>query len=689
MKLNITSFLFCCSLVWIGLSVAQPVQAQDRTVAVVYDNSGSMGKNGQCDGINYALQVMVGLLHPDDELYVYKMFPPNGDRIDLNQKRGSIGTIQTTYDCEAKSTPFDAAINAKAQLAQSRKKNKWMVILSDGEITDKTFIQRYQNELKDFIEKTGGRVIFLNVNNKESALDKYFDMSNTPETTLRTGGSFEQVIGRMEEIASNIMTLSGSGVTVTPKGNDVVFEAPLPLKRIIVLEQSTNINADLPKVIGAKAQGKSIFISNAYEAQKSAGTYRMFGIITHIQGDRTGKAIIPKGTVELSFNKAVDSKRIKILPEAAARLEVDLRGHVKSRQNNVFTICDSAKTATVVARLVDYEGNLLDPAVLGSSRVKFINEDTKEEKVMMLDKATGEFVTEISTVQERIPVSVAASYEGFFNYQSTIFIIDKAYCPIPEAFIKAPKTTLKALVTDMDNAESITVIPQIVVGDAAPRNPTPEEMKSLYIEQIDESRIGIDVTEDNGKLIIRPAAFLCACFTKTGRGELILSLKSKDPSIVIREGSGNMVINVEIEDDTFWAKCGTLIITTILLLILGWYILGLLRKPRFCRGSEVIYGKETKHLKRKPKSFPLPTGFFNRYLVPYIPEKQSVGSVTFKAGSRCSHILIPEEAQNENMFISGFPVDNPGVKDLRLSNGEKMEIQRRNGKEIYEYRKLT
>ena len=249
------------------MTISQPIYAQDRAVAVVYDNSGSMGRNGQCDGINYALQVMVGLLHPDDELYVYKMFPPNGDRINLNQKRSSISEIYNTYDCEAKQTPFDAAIMARKQLEQSRKKNRWMIILSDGEITDKTFVERYRTELKDFIEQTGGRVIFLNVNNKESALDKYFDLSKTPETTLRTGGSFEQVIGRMEEIASNIMTLSGSGVTVRPKGGDVVFDAPLPLKRIIVLEQSTSATADLPKVIGAKAQGKSIYIANAYEAK--------------------------------------------------------------------------------------------------------------------------------------------------------------------------------------------------------------------------------------------------------------------------------------------------------------------------------------------------------------------------------------------------------------------------------------
>ena len=91
----------------------------------------------------------------------------------------------------------------------------------------------------------------------------------------------------------------------------------------------------------------------------------------------------------------------------------------------------------------------------------------------------------------------------------------------------------------------------------------------------------------------------------------------------------------------------------------------------------------------KARSYPLPTGFFNRYLVPYMPEKQVVGTVEFKAGARCSHVLIDRNTQTENMFVSGFPIENPRQKDLRLSNGEKLEVARSGGsKEVYEYRKI-
>ncbi len=210
----------------------------------------------------------------------------------------------------------------------------------------------------------------------------------------------------------------------------------------------------------------------------------------------------------------------------------------------------------------------------------------------------------------------------------------------------------------------------------------------MYMEQVGDVRIGIEVEKRDGKMYVRPTTFMCACFTTTGKDQLQIQLKSTNPNLIITE-RGKLTIDIEIEDVGFWEKCGWLVIAGIIGLILLWYIFGILRKPRFCSGTEVIITKKSRVMTRKPKSYPLPTGFFNRYFVPYIPEKRTVGSVTFKAGARCSHILIAANTQNDKMYVSGFPLDNPGKKDVRLSNAEKLEISRQNGKEIYEYHRLT
>ncbi len=681
-------FILLCSAIFLAIHPLQ-VQAQDRAVAVVYDNSGSMSKAGQCEGINYALQVMVGLLHAEDELYVFKMQPPKGDVISLKSKQNSIDKIAKTYDCEEKITPFEGVLKAKDLLSKSRKKGKWLIILSDGAITDDDFEKKYgkSTALNEFVDDTGARLIFLDVSKKDNKLAGFLRQTNTPHETLRTRGSFEQVIDRMEEIASSIMSLSGSGVPVVPDGNNIEINSPIPLKGIIVLQQDASKNAKLPNIKSAKGKNGKLHVGEGYKAEKSQSTYRMSGLINHIEANAAGNAIIPKGKININFDGPVNIKQTKFLPEAAARLEVDFRGGIKNRRGNLISVCDSSQYVTVVAKIVDYQNKSLSTQVLKGCKVHFINENTKEKTKLTLNEATNEFTTQIKLRDQRMPMSVSAEYLGFFNFQSNILVVEKADCPQTKASVKADKADIRVKVTDMKNAPTVTVTPYISIGDEPSRPATPEELKKITIQKINDTRIGLDISKKDGKLHIKPTTFICACFTATGKETLEFDVVSSDPKITSME-EGHLSINIEVIDDTFWAKCGSLIIALITLLILLWYIWGLLRKPRFCKGSEIIISKDSKLKKSRPKSHPLPTGFFNRYLVPFAAEKKVVGSVSFKAGSRCSHVLIDSKTQTDDMFVSGFPVEEPGKKDLRLSQGEKLEIAKRNRKEIYEYHKL-
>ncbi len=682
MKLLKYSLIF--SLFWVH---ALQLTAQDRAVAVVYDNSGSMTQAGQCEGINYALQVMMGLLHPEDELSVYRMLPAKEDKIDLNSKKGAMQSARKSYDCNARNTPFEAAIYAKEQLAKSNKPYKTLIILSDGGITDIDFATKYPDELRTLVEQTGTRIFFLNVSTVQSVLDAYLENSQTPNKTLRTQGSFEQIIKQMEEIAAGIMTLSGSGITIQPKDKTIDWESPVPLKRVIVLQQDAETNAKLPRLVSAKSEGSHLRLGESFEAQKSRGIYTMTGLINHIEATQKGQ-VIPKGKVELGFNESINASKIKILPEVAARLEIMVNSPTRSQRGNQYVVCDTVQTLEIGAKLVDFNGKMLDMPVLKASKVVFIDETTQQKIRMKLDEKTGAFFANVPFKGEKLIVSVAAEFSGYFNFQSKVLIVTKDNCPRPKAFIQADKKALKAKVTAMGDGDQIVITPQIIVENEAPREPTPKELEDMYMEQLNDVNIGIEVEKRDGKMYLRPTTFICACFTKTGKDQLQIQLKSTNPNLIITE-RGKLTVDVEIEDVGFWEKCGWLVIAAIITLILLWYIIGIIRKPRFCKGTEVIVTKQSRVMTRKPKSYPLPTGFFNRYFVPYIPEKRTVGSVTFKAGARCSHILIAANTQNDKMYISGFPLDNPGKKDMRLSNAEKLEISRQNGKEIYEYHRLN
>ncbi|MGB0932019.1 MAG: hypothetical protein ACPGVB_14640, partial [Chitinophagales bacterium] len=588
--------------------------AQDRAVAIVYDNSGSMTQSGQCEGINYALQVMMGLLHPEDELSVYRMLPAKEDKIDLNSKKGAMKSARKSYDCNARNTPFEAAIYAKEQLTKSKKPYKTLIILSDGGITDIDFSTKYPDELRTLVEETGTRIFFLNVSTVQSVLDAYLENSQTPNKTLRTQGSFEQIIKQMEEIAAGIMTLSGSGITIQPKDKTIDWESPVPLKRVIVLQQDAESNAKLPRLVSAKSDGSNLRLGESFEAQKSRGIYTMTGLINHIEAAQKGQ-VIPKGKVELGFNESIDASKIKILPEVAARLEIMVNSPTRSQRENQYVVCDTVQTLEIGAKLVDFNGKMLDMPVLKASNVVFIDETTQRKIRMKLDEKTGAFFADVPFKGKKLIVSVAAEFSGYFNFQSKVLIVTKDNCPRPKAFIQSDKKALKAKVTAMGDGDQIMITPQIIVENEAPREPTAKELEDMYMEQLNDVNIGIEVEKRDGKMYLRPTTFICACFTKTGKDQLQIQLKSTNPNLIITE-RGKLTIDVEIEDVGFWEKCGWLVIASIIALILLWYIIGIIKKPRFCKGTEVIITKQSRVMTRKPKSYPLPTGFFNRYFVP-------------------------------------------------------------------------
>jgi len=677
-------FLLFCTLAY-----SSTVNAQNRSVAVVYDNSGSMKDAGQCEGINYAMQVMVGLLHPNDELYVFKMQPPKGDPINLKSKRSSIQIINDTYTCNAGSTPYQAINNAATKLKASKKGKKWLIVLSDGEIQSNSFPKNKQT-LRQFVEDTGTRIIFLNVNKNQSTLDRFFEQTNTPQKTLRTSGSFEQVIQTMEQIASSVMTLSDSGVQVNMTGsNQVTIDALMPLKRIIVLQQDTRRSTTLPNITEANANNTKLSFNDSYQAQKAKGNYRMKGQITHIVNNNK-TTVIPKGDVNITFDATVNVRKVKFLPEAAAKLVVSMEGRFKGQDANVYTVCDSIPNITLVAKIVDLNERPLDDVVLKDAKVHYINEEYNTTHTMKYDPDEKRFIANLPISKDRFVISVAAAFEGYFDYQSNVLVVTRDHCPIPVASLTANAQSLKANVLDMANAPSLRIQPLIKEANKPARKPTAWELKNIDVELSNDALLGLNIkrNKQDGTITVSPTTFLCACFTATGKETLQLQLSSKSKHIKIDPNNNQLTIPISVADASFWAKCGWLIITGIMLLILFWYIIGLIKKPRFCRGSEIILSKESHISKRKPKSYPLPTGFIARYLIPYTPEKRSVGSVNFKAGSRCSHVLIARETQNIDMTVSGFPVETPNKKDLRLSHGERLEIQKRSSKEVYEYRKL-
>lgn len=657
--------------------------AQNRSIVVVYDNSSSM-KGVQCDAVNYALQTLVGVVHPEDELSVVTMTNQKHFILDLNKKQNQIDQVIKQFVCRG-GNPFSAVEKAISQLEKSKKEKKWLLLLTDGEWDD---LKNSKNStrLNQFIKQPDSEVQFLNLdvlaNADKNTLKNLLENEHKIQA-LQTLGKGEQIIEEMGNMAATVMAMPASGITAATKERLVTIDTKVPLKRLIIIEQEESAN--IPQVTKAKdATNNTLFLKGPFTAKKNTANLKIAGEITHLLPSR-GEEVIPKGKISITFDQVLSNQQFKFLPDVAAKLIPSIAGPIKSQNGRNYVICDTAKYIYLEAQLLDLQNNPLENEVLYTTKVEYMDDDTKQKYPLKINKE-GRFSVRYPMTKNKVSFSVSAKNKDYFNFKSNIFTITKEDCPVPYASLKADQTSIEANLLALDQVAPITIQPLIKIGDAPPRPATAEELEQLSIQKLNDTRIGLITNEVNGTLQVKPAPFFCRCFTSIGKDELKLGLVSNNPNIKVANDA-QITIPINITRDSFWQQYGICIIVLLVTLLLLLYIFGVLKKPRFASGSEVMLTKIS-IVKGRPKSYPLPTGFFSRYLIPFIPETSQVGSVTFKAGKRSSHILLSAKTQHEDMYISGFPVDSPGKKDLRISNGETLEIDRGKRKEIYEYRKL-
>ncbi len=668
--------------------------AQERAVAIVYDNSGSM-KGEQCDAVNYALQTMVGVLSPDDELYVVTMEDKRLHTINLRNKQAEINNKIRPLQCR-RDNPFEAVNIAIAQLDKSRKKQKYLLLLADGEWEDldpkrpKRRAVENKKTLEDFSKQLTTEIIFLN-------LDKLNDdIRNTLKTVLsdinrqeplQTNGKPKEIIRHMGDMAATVMSMSPEGLGVEQKGNRIVVNSKVPLKRLIVVGQGAVDLSELSNVTSVVSANKELYVEGPFTANKKSQNFSLSGKILHIKSGKNSKKAIPKGDINIKLNQPINIQQYKFLPETAAKLSIDFDGFFKTAAKDV--VCDSTKFITLNAQILDLEGKSLDTEVLKESTVTFKNEDSRKRERFQLIADKQQFSYRLPVNKDRISFSVTAKHPNYFNYKSIVYTVKRDTCPLPKGIIEASKTDLTAKVTELDQAGGLTLTPKIKVGNAPPRLPTASELADLDIELEDNGAgLGLNIERKDGQITVTPtSACFCTLFTKTGQQQLKAKLVSKQNKIDV-SGNPPLTININIEDAPFLQRYGFCLLLLFLILFILWYLLGIIKKKRFASGSEIIITKVSSRIKHKPRSHPLPTSFVKRWLIPYITETQMIGSVTFKAGSRDSHVFLAAETQSDNMYISGLPIDEPNKKDIRISNGESLEIVRRNNKEMYTYRNL-
>jgi hypothetical protein len=639
--------------------------AQERLVALVFDDSGSM-KGEPFLAVNYALQAMVGLLNPDDRFFVVKMQRPGSAvEIDLKAKQAEIDGIRGW--AAGGGTPFGAVDTAMTILERSSARERWLIIFTDGKVQ---MTAASEQRISDFINQSGAKTIILNINVADNPLAAAFRRVGQAEI-LRSPAAFERIVEEMGHMALTVMSMTRSGLTVKPGQRVVKVSTVVPLKRLIILEQDPYRLNRLVRVESVQAEGgKPLHMAGSFEAEVGG---RIYGRITHITHSRQGDRVIPEGDIRIAFDDRAELSRFKFLPEVAAKLTAEPKGSFKEVAGNVYTVCSTANRVRVEAQLTTLTGKPLKPEVLANSKVLLHYGSLTAE--MALQGTV--FVKPLEMTEERLPVSVSARYPGYFHFRSNVFVLKKVFCEPDKLGVVSSLKVPPIKVTELDQAPGVTIKPLL-----NNREVTAEEFGDLYLERMDDSGLDLEIETKEGVWLVRPKAkWGIPCFTKTGIQRIELELRARSREVV----STRTVVEFDIRSVSFFRKCGAFLIGLLAFLFLLWYAWGIYKKPRFCRGSEMVYQRSTRFRQARAMTFPLCGSFFKRYLIPYLPETRVVEGIKFKSSRRCSYIYLPREVQDKRMSISGERIEDPGRRDWRISNGEELLVDSGNYRESYKY----
>ncbi len=674
-KTILASLLFCL----FSLSV---LAQTDRQVVMVVDDSGSM-TGAKYEAVIYAFQLLTALLEPEDELYIVRGGQPIP--VNLSDKQAEMDKIAKwpmTGMGDYRLLP-----PGMEKIEQGGNKQKWFIVAADGEwggdnTTIEPMFTPWYEAQKPFIK-------FLSINEatakpEKNTLKLLLEQYQTTEILPTAAESNSDLRNNLAKISSEVISVSGETQIKAKKLNDntVSFSPELPLKKLIIIYQdnvetsvlplATSINNDLQLGGNWKASNFGVNPGRNMNTKTS-------GRIQVIQ-DGSG-SVIPAGqTMKISFDKTIDVNKLKIIPICALEMEAYPEAEFEEvdEANLIYKVCNDVETAIVKAEIKDTEGNTLKPAVLKKVKVT-LGYGGKEKKLKLVD---GVFQAEIPLKEDKTVCSVRADYPGYFDYKAQIFTIEKVNCYNTEPpedignVIMFPETGLSDFTDDGNCFDGKVFLP-----DGTPVSPDNFELTMSDPPRFVDFEI--EPTKDGWKIC--RSIFTCRCFLKPGTYQGEFLLKSKNKRLRSLKGTWSFTVKKE---GGFLSGCYTCLWILLGTILLAIYLFGFFKKKRFAKGAIMEYERYRTELgqRGKPQTRKLHAGFFKKWVVPFVPERVSPYGFMVEASDSKSHIILPQKSQTENMFNRGRPILKPGKKDELLRVNTKLEVHRRNRKDIYTYK---
>ncbi|PEA53354.1 hypothetical protein CON64_18890 [Bacillus pseudomycoides] len=673
-------------------SLAKGEEGRQRVVSLVYDDSGSMRNNDRWKYANYALQSLIALLDEKDTFsYVPMSHPAEEISVSLgNSKRqGEIDNIQTWN--EQANTPFQSVETAiqsmKREVQVNANREFWLIVLTDGafnelERQDESEKKRISETLSKFKKEMEAKKVSLhavlitmeeNLGTQEQTQMNIFKeiwKQQTNGIVLPTSGE-DGVIHSVNQAAAFVANRDPfssveEAVKTNIVGNKIEITTPFPLKRITLVDQSSQrVPYRIQNIKG------SIQLQSKFSIQAPAGM-GLYGGITHIISKNNG--VIEPGAYIVDIDPVVSKGNMKVLVEPALDYTISTYEKEQKKTKEQFyegqTVIIEAKPTNVP---VD---------------ASYFTAQIEMNGQMYTMKWNGErkaFYYETKIEKESIRGNVHMNIKGFYR-QTKEFYIQSV--PQPKLSLQVVTTNYTEKVTNLKYSAPFIIQP-LLNGEAMSEAEVKELLKTATVTF--HKSINYEIKQHRNQLYVYPRPYYSNTFnfTDTGTVEATITLRDSQSQKVSKQ------FLLSIIDVPFFERYAIIfqfvLPFSIILLIVATLIIGWVVRPRFHRKALIYYEwdqsiAEDWLYKSEPES--LRTKWWNHYFgIPFRAERKTVQSVTFIAKKASKSIFVTKDSQVPGMVIDGmFLTDEEAGRDHKtLYPNEMLVIDRGYGKEVYKY----
>ncbi|MCX6266652.1 MAG: hypothetical protein NTW16_04750 [Bacteroidetes bacterium] len=683
-------------IVMIFLIASAVFAVNKRRVYITLDVSGSMN-NDKYILANYTAQLISTLCEQDE---VYLIILGHAEKIsgtaDIYKK------IQIRYDnihLQWKVSERESQIEDIDEFNQIFKDEKdvdqWLFVVGDG-IWDTPVHPLITNKFKNIVTDGKVHVCFLQTGASKAEHNDFTSFLEGLKIVniLKSSIDPSTIIEDCNIFTSTILGLSSTSLKVERSGTTCMnVTSLLPSRKWIVLFQDEIMEAQLPKLLFVKQNGKTLTFQHKGSPSNSSLISPVASKLVsgNVWTIHPGIPIMPKMPVTLCFNKPVDLNRIKVFPLVDVSLTHSgvkiSSGTAKTINETTVSICKENKTAVIKINLSDDKGMLLPEAILKNTTANVISNNSTYRAIYV----NGGFECTIPLSDETTLYYSKSECKGYFTRTSKIFRIvrDQDCAKTPPT---PPDTTLPSQVMGSisfnqlmrgDCVEGIL----LDVGTLETLDPAKFDIKVSHNYPLLFKKVELKISGNKLLLCFEPRGEWCDCFFPDTL-QLVAKISPKPGAALGGKVYANRIIplKVGILKSSWISRCKWIIISMIAALLLFIYLFALSKKDRFKRGSVVISEYGDYYNKYPPYKFSLrKKGFnhwLNRWLNPFGSENklisfQQVGkSINFIATRSRFRIKFPVSAfDSKTMRYSDYDEDS---KDpfVQFSSGNTLTIRK-------------